>query len=406
MSAARLVAATVVAATIAMNAGTLWVLFATDFLDRFMNLGVTVAQVAILNAAVVAFVAVTVSYVGVGFLLAGRPGAGRIAAALLGGGASYAALFFGYSVGAQLVFRAPQSVLANAIFLLGPLAVGPANALILPVLALLFPSGRVPSRRWVWPVGLASVAIVAGTAIQLVLPGPIASGTPGSHNPFGIEALPPGLLDTADLLIGIAIVGLMVLAIGAVLARYRTGDATLRQQLRWFVAAVLLAAVPLPISILPGVGGPQWALVASAGLILVPVSVGIAVTRHRLYEIDRLISRTIGWGLVTGVLVSVFAATVVGLEAILSRITQGETLAVAASTLVAFALFQPLRRRIQVAVDRRFDRARYDGERTLTAFAERLRSEVDMASLERDIAGIVTTALRPRSIGVWLRKQP
>jgi hypothetical protein len=178
----------------------------------------------------------------------------------------------------------------------------------------------------------------------------------------------------------------------------------LRQQLRWFVAAVLLAAVPLPISILPGVGGPQWALVASAGLILVPVSVGIAVTRHRLYEIDRLISRTIGWGLVTGALVAIFAGTVVGLEAILSGVTQGETLAVAASTLVAFALFQPLRRRIQTAVDRRFDRARYDGEQTLTAFAERLRNEVDLPNLERDIARIVVSSLRPASISVWIRR--
>ena len=403
MNAARWVAAAVVAITIGMNAGTLWVVFATDFLDRFMGAGITAIQVAILDGTVVAFMAVTLSYVGVGFLLAGRSGAGRIAAVLLGGGASYAAVLFGYSVGAQLVFRAPEIELANAMFLLGPLAVGPANVLILPALALLFPTGRLPSRRWALPVGFASAAIVLGTIVELVQPGPIASGTPGSHNPFGIEALPAGLVAAAYPLVAIAIVAMMVLAIGAVLARYRTGDAALRQQLRWFVAAVLLAAVPLALAILPGLGGPQWALVASVGLILVPVSVGIAVTRYRLYEIDRLISRTIGWGLVTSVLVAVFATTVVGLEAILSRITQGETLAVAASTLLAFALFQPLRRRIQTAVDRRFDRARYDGERTIAAFAERLRSEVDLANLEGDIAGTVGSALRPTSTGVWIR---
>jgi ABC-type uncharacterized transport system permease subunit len=137
----------------------------------------------------------------------------------------------------------------------------------------------------------------------------------------------------------------------------------------------------------------------------VPVSVGIAVTRHRLYEIDRLISRSIGWALVTGVLVAIFAGTVVGLQAIFTSITRGETLAVAASTLVAFALFQPVRRRVQTAVDRRFDRARYDSERTLAAFAERLRNEVDLASLEGDIAGTVVLALRPRSFGVWLRER-
>ena len=134
-----------------------------------------------------------------------------------------------------------------------------------------------------------------------------------------------------------------------------------------------------------------------------PVSVGIAVTRHRLYEIDRLLSRTIGWALVTGLLVGVFGATVVGLQALLSDVTQGQTLAVAASTLIAFALFQPVRRRVQSAVDRRFDRSRYDGERTAAAFAERLRDEIDLASLESDIGTTVAAALRPTSTGVWIR---
>jgi hypothetical protein len=139
------------------------------------------------------------------------------------------------------------------------------------------------------------------------------------------------------------------------------------------------------------------------GLLLVPVSVGIAVTRHRLYEIDRVISRTIGWALVTGLLVAVFGATVVGLQALLSDVTQGQTLAVAASTLIAFALFQPVRRRVQSAVDRRFDRARYDGERTAAAFAERLRNQIDLTSLEADIAETVRAALRPGSTSLWVR---
>ena len=144
-------------------------------------------------------------------------------------------------------------------------------------------------------------------------------------------------------------------------------------------------------------GAPISVLVSYVGILAMPIAIGIAVTRYRLYEIDRLISRTIGWALVTGVLVLVFAGTVVGLQAILARITQGETLAVAASTLVAFALFQPVRRRVQTAVDRRFDRARYDGDRTAAAFTERLREQVDLAGLEADIAGVVDTALRPSS---------
>jgi hypothetical protein len=145
-------------------------------------------------------------------------------------------------------------------------------------------------------------------------------------------------------------------------------------------------------------------LVGYAGILAMPIAIGIAVTRYRLYEIDRLISRTIGWALVTGVLVAVFAGTVLGLQAVLARVTQGETLAVAASTLIAFALFQPVRRRVQRVVDRRFDRARYDGDRTAAAFAERLREQVDLAGLESDIAGVVDNALRPTSVGVWIRR--
>ncbi len=403
MSAARWAAAGVVMVTLGMNVGMLWVSFATDFTGRFRTFGVTDFDLAILDVSIVGFAVITLSYVAVGFLLAGRPGAGRIAAVLLAGGALLAAAPFGYSVGGELVFHAPRGAFANAVLLLGPLAIGPGIALILPGVALVFPTGRFPSRRWNLPVGLVAGAMAAGSLVELILPGSITPEPRGSHNPFGIEGLPAGLAAVGYPLVTAGIVGAMILGVAAVLIRYRSGDVTLRQQLRWFIAAVLLAAVPLPIGVVPSIGGPQWFVLAAVGLLLVPVSVGIAVTRYRLYEIDRLISRSIGWALVTGVLVAVFAGTVVGLQAIFASITRGQTLAVAASTLVAFALFQPLRRRVQTAVDRRFDRGRYDGERTLAAFAQRLRSEVDLASLEGDIAVTVVSTLRPSSIGVWLR---
>ena len=194
-----------------------------------------------------------------------------------------------------------------------------------------------------------------------------------------------------------------MLGAAAVIVRYRRAGVVERQQLRWFLAAVLLAVVPIALSPQEGIGGPIWILVASLGLLLVPVSVWIAVTRHRLYEIDRLISRTIGWAVVTGLLLAVFAGASSVLQAALPGLTQGKTLAVAVSTLVAFALFQPLRRRVQRAVDRRFDRARYDGERTAAAFAERLRNEVDLAGLERDITATVGAALSPSSAGMWIK---
>lgn len=400
MSTVRWAAAAIVVATLAMNAGTGWVLFATEFLRRFGDLPEFYVLATYL--AVAGFMAVATSYVLVGLLLSGRPGAGRIAAVLLAGGALLAATPFGYSVGGELAFGAPASPLANALFLIGPVAFGPAFSLILPGLALVFPTGGLPSRRWRLPAALVTAALGVGTTLELLRPGPIAAAV-GSRNPFGIDGLPMGLLDAALPLLSGGIVVVTILGLAAVVTRYRHGDVTLRQQLRWFVAAALLVAVPLPLSAISNEGGPFWGALACVGLLLVPVSVGIAVTRHRLYEIDRLLSRTIGWALVTGLLVGVFGATVVGLQALLSDVTQGQTLAVAASTLIAFALFQPVRRRVQSAVDRRFDRSRYDGERTAAAFAERLRDEIDLASLESDIGTTVAAALRPTSTGVWIR---
>ena len=134
-----------------------------------------------------------------------------------------------------------------------------------------------------------------------------------------------------------------------------------------------------------------------------PVTIGIAVLRYRLYEIDRIISRTIGWALVSGILVAVFAGVVVALQTVLAGITQGETLAVAASTLVAFAIFQPVRRRVQSAVDRRFDRARYDAQRTVDTFAEHLRSEVDLGRLRSALVVTADRAVRPVGAAIWLR---
>jgi hypothetical protein len=140
-------------------------------------------------------------------------------------------------------------------------------------------------------------------------------------------------------------------------------------------------------------------------LLTLPICIGIAVLRYRLYEIDRVISRTLSWAIVTGTLLAVFVATVVGLQGLLDDLTQGGTLAVAASTLIAFALFQPLRRRVQHAVDRRFDRARYDGERTAAGLADRLRHEVDLGAVGVSLTGAVERSLRPTTVGLWLRDQ-
>ena len=160
----------------------------------------------------------------------------------------------------------------------------------------------------------------------------------------------------------------------------------------------------LPAIVLPStaLGDIAWS-VGFIGLIALPIAIGIAILRYRLYDIDRLISRTIGWAMVTGLLVALFAGLVVVLQAPLAPLTKENTIAVAASTLVAFALFQPLRRRVQRAVDRRFDRARYDGQRTVDAFAERLRNEVDLGTLRGALVATAEGAVRPTGAGLWLR---
>ncbi len=200
-----------------------------------------------------------------------------------------------------------------------------------------------------------------------------------------------------------------VVGVVGLLIRWRRSVGLIRLQYRWLVAAIVLVAIAntawavATLALSMDTNGPAFSAVVIA-YVCVPAAIGIAVVRYRLYEIDRIISRTIGWALVTGLLVAVFIGGVLALQALLTDVTQGQTLAVAASTLVAFALFQPVRRRVQRAVDRRFDRARYDGERTTAAFAERLRDEVDLVTLAAELQGTVGAAVRPTISSLWLRE--
>ena len=399
MSAGRPVAAVVAALTIAANLGTLYVLFATGFLNRFRGPGVTDRDVAIVYVVIVLFAAVTVSYVSVGFLLAGRPGAGRVAAVLLAGGATVAAWLFGYAVGGELVFHAPHGEFANAVLLLGPLAIGPGFALILPGLALVFPTGRLPSRRWNLPIGLVVGALAAGSLVELILPGPITPEPRGSDNPFGIEGLPASLALIAYPLVVAAVVGFMVLGVAAVLTRYRSGEATVRQQLRWFIAAVLLAAVPLPVSIAPGVGGPQWALVACVGLMLVPVSVGIAVTRYRLYDIDLVINRALVYG-VLGLLV---AAAYLVLATALGRLAGGDSSPATATVATVLAALVALAARdaVQRAIGRLLYGRRGDPLAVIGSVGRRLESAGTPEGLLTGVVGDLREALKLDAVAVY-----
>jgi hypothetical protein len=371
------------------------------------------------SGAVVATIAesaliIYVSYATVGAILITRQPANRIGWLLTTIAWSFALGFLPVRATAEALqtLTAPPLVLAVAWFRSSwsfPLTIS-----LIACLAIVFPTGRLPIGRWRRPavlVLLAMGAISLGAAVWPlieVLPEG-ANDSIAMPNPLGL--LPPWLEDGSGAFRSVAgplAFALFVASIVSLVVRYVRSEGVERLQLRWLVTGLASAVVAVPIGFVlfalfgSGVEGLAW-LPAIVAFTLPPIAIGIAVLRYRLYEIDRLISRTIGWAVVTGMLLAVFGGAVLGLQALLTDVTQGETLAVAASTLVAFALFQPLRRRVQSAVNRRFDRARVDADRTATDFADRLRDQIDLGGLEADIAGTVERALRPTSTGVWIR---
>ncbi|MEO5918206.1 MAG: hypothetical protein ABIQ17_01460 [Candidatus Limnocylindrales bacterium] len=386
-------------ATFALDVATIATTLTTDVLLRAYGLD---GSLNVLLVLALAISAVTLTYATVGALLVvGRRALG-VGGLMLFAGLAFAAVPFGYMVGDALSLLNPGAWWATAVLLSGVALNGPAFAAVLPVLALVFPDGRLPSRRWRPATMVAVLAVATASVISVVRPGPVA-GAAHPDNPLGIASMPEWLASAAGLIEGLGVLLFAVLGVAAVITRYRSGGSLVRRQIRWFMTAVMLAAVPFVISIQPVIGGPEWFLVSLVGVLLVPVSVWIAVTRHGLYELDRIISRSLSWALLSGVLVAVYAGGVLVLQSLLAGVTQGETLAVAASTLVAFALFQPIRRRVQRAVDRRFDRARYDSQRTVDAFAGQARNEVDLARLSAALLLTTHQAVRPRDASVWLR---
>ena len=264
-------------------------------------------------------------------------------------------------------------------------------------LAFSFPTGRLARGRWrqmavvVLALAWGSVIVSAFWPVLTVDP---TGGTNLVEFPNPIGLLPRTVLgvDLPSQAIGTAVLPLVIVAsIAAIAGRYAGARDLERLQLRWLVAAFGAIAIAIPVGFVIIIafdpeGEVAW-VPASLAFLLPPIAIGIAVTRYRLYEIDRLISRGLSWAVLSGSLLAVYAAAVLLLQTVLGDVIQGQTVAVAGSTLLAAALFQPLRRRVQTAVDHRFNRARYDAERTATDFAERLRDEVDLATVSGDIVG-------------------
>jgi hypothetical protein len=266
-----------------------------------------------------------------------------------------------------------------------------------------YPDGPLAGRFGQALDGLIVIVTASATA-QLLRPGPIEYGyVEAVPNPMGVAELGP-LFDAgaAGLLLGY-LTGMILGAI-ALVGRYRIAGAVVRAQLRWFLAAV---TVPLGLFVLlftTSESTNAWVWDAwLLSFLLIPLAIGIGILRYRLFDIDRIISRTLSYAVVSAVLAAVFVAVNLLLGTLVASVTGGSTLAVAASTLVTAALFQPLRSVIQAPLDRRFNRAHLDAQRILATFGERFRDETDLGHIGGAVLATADESLRPARAGLWLR---
>jgi hypothetical protein len=291
---------------------------------------------------------------------------------------------------------------------------GWAAGIVLSGLAvLLFPDGRPPSPRWRWVLWLylaAATLYLVGVLITSV--GAIASHDIRVDASGNLLALshPTGSSAWWGVVEAVFLPVLAVCWVGSVAgqaASYRRSSGERRQQLKWLLAGSAIAGVSIPLSVwLSGrhgiAAGLAGGIAGACGNLGIPVCMGVAILRYRLFDIDRLVSRTLGYAIVTGLLVGVYA----GIVLLATRVVSiNEPVAVAGSTLAVAALFNPVRRRVQRAVDRRFNRARYDADRIVGAFAARLKDAVDQRAVRDDLAVVVQEALEPVHVSVWMNER-
>jgi hypothetical protein len=283
---------------------------------------------------------------------------------------------------------------------------------VLFVITLTFPAGRLPIGRW-GQLARFALALVVLLAVLSVFAPTISVNVPSSSsgvsvaNPLAVFPEWPGWI----VLSAGAPIGLLFTAAGvaSMFVRLRRARGVERARLRWLVWSMAFIVVGFVVGLVGdsvfvnGLGGAVW-LPAIVAFYLPPIAIGLAVLRYKLYEIDRIISRTISYGVVSLVLASVFVVVVLAAQAVLGPLTRSNTIAVAGSTLLVAALFQPIRRRVQSLVDRRFNRSRFDAEWTVAAFAERLRDEVDLDQLRLEILATVAATVEPSSGSLWLRE--
>ena len=381
------------AATVAAMAGTGW-------LDHRLHQ----AGRADLSAFAVSSIPVVVAVVSaatVGAVLAGRRPRHPVGWLLLALGLSQALHDLTYAYTRYGLVARPGS-LPGAAYLAGL-----NNGLVVMWVAcagfvlLLTPTGSLPSPRWRWWARVAAAAAMLWLLGSVIDPAPLRPEYPDIASPLGVPAL-SGLVDA---LIGAALVVLISLVVGAVslVLRFRRARGTERQQLRWLAWGAAVAATALMAGVAALILQNDFELATAAlgvSAAVLPLATGAAILRYRLYDLDRIISRTLAYGLLTVLLGGGYAVVVLGLGQLLGR---DSSLVVAAATLAVAALFQPARRRVQTVVDRRFNRRRHDAGLTIATFGARLRDQVDLDTLTAELLAVTHQTMQPAQAHLWLR---
>jgi hypothetical protein len=367
-----------------------------DAADLPETQGSTAATVAAYGTVVLALVSSAI----VGAVLASRRPRHPVGWLLLGVGLSIAlsVLVESYTKYGLLV---PAGSLPGARYLVG-FAVVTFTVIWLSCagfVLLLTPTGSLPSPRWRWWARMAGAAPALVALASAIQPDPLAPDWYG--NPLAVPALYRLLVVPGVAALVVVLLSVLVGA-GSLVVRFRRARGVERLQLRWLALAAALAAGLLLVALVAGYLGKDPVVLTSLSLCvaLLPLATGAAILRYRLYDLDRIVSRTLAYGLLTVLLGLGYAAVVLGLGGLLG---QDSSLVVAAATLAVAALFQPLRRRIQAGVDRRFNRRRYDAAQTIGDFSARLRHQVDLDTLTAEVMAVVDQTMQPTWASLWLR---
>jgi hypothetical protein len=353
-----------------------------------------------------------ISYAPVGALIASRHPANLVGWLLCLYGLAISMSHFGAEYATYALLAQPNSLPAGE-------ALAWIVSWILPVIIgltvfyiLLFPTGRLPSSRWRWLAWLTVAFVLVGVISSAFSPGALMGILGPIRNPLGME----GFTNIYRAVLYIVTPLVFVAAASSVFMRLRRAVGVERQQIKWFAyaAAATISGTILEYIIPEVIDTPLWYERAGFALNIatipaIPIAIGIAILRYRLYDIDLLINRTLVYGTLTALLALVYFVGVATTEALFRALTGQEEqpqLAIVVSTLVIAALFNPLRRRIQSFIDRRFYRRKYDARKTLEAFSATLRDETDLGALSDDLVGVVRETMQPEHVSLWLRPDP